>query len=384
MRRKAEILGCVLTLALTWMVPVQQLGAASMSDTAAVSSAPFGQTAAGVPVRLYTLRNRQGMEARITNYGGIIVSLTAPDRSGHYADVVLGFDSLAGYLKADNPYFGAMIGRYGNRIARGKFELDGVTYTLATNNGPNSLHGGKVGFDKVVWHVTKAGVYQQPQLKLSYLSQDGEEGYPGNLKVTALYTLTSDNTLRLDYTAVTDKDTPVNLTQHSYFNLRVHGDILGHVLEIPASRFTPVDATLIPVGELRLVSGTPFDFRQPTAIGARIDTADEQLTNGKGYDHNWVLDKPAGKLGLVARVADPESGRVLEISSTEPGVQFYSGNFLDGSNVGKEGKAYARHAGLALEPQHFPDSPNQPSFPSVILKPGQTYRNTIVYKFSAH
>jgi aldose 1-epimerase len=323
------------------------------------------------------------MEARITNYGGIIVSLTTPDRSGKYADVVLGYDSLAGYQKADNPYFGAMIGRYGNRIARGRFQLDGVTYKLATNNGPNSLHGGKVGFDKVVWKVVKARVDQDPQLELSYTSRDGEEGYPGTLQVTARYTLTPDNTLRLDYTAVTDKDTPVNLTQHSYFNLRGHGDILGHVLEIPASRFTPVDSTLIPVGELRSVAGTPFDFRQPTAIGARIDKTDDQLGNGKGYDHNWVLDKTPGQLGRVARVQDPESGRVLEVLSTEPGVQFYSGNFLDGSNVGKGGVAYARHAGLALEPQHFPDSPNQPNFPSVILKPGKTYRNTIVYKFSA-
>jgi aldose 1-epimerase len=323
------------------------------------------------------------MEARILDYGGTIVSLTAPDRSGHYADVVLGFDSLAGYLQAGNPYFGAMIGRYGNRIARGKFELDGVTYALATNNGPNTLHGGKVGFDKVVWKVDKAGVYEQPQLELSYLSKDGEEGYPGNLRVTARYTLSSENTLRLDYTAVTDKDTPVNLTQHSYFNLRGHGDILAHVLQIPASRFTPVDATLIPLGELRSVAGTPFDFRQPTAIGARIASSDEQLTHGKGYDHNWVLDKAPGELGLVARLHDPETGRVLEVLSTEPGVQFYSGNFLDGSNVGKGGVPYARHAGLALEPQHFPDSPNHPNFPSVILKPGETYRNTIVYKFSA-
>jgi aldose 1-epimerase len=323
------------------------------------------------------------MEARITDYGGIIVSLTAPDRSGKYADVVLGYDSLAGYLKADNPYFGAMIGRYGNRIARGRFQLDGVTYKLATNNGPNALHGGKVGFDKVVWKVVKARVDQDPELELSYTSRDGEEGYPGNLKVTARYTLAADNTLRLDYTAVTDKATPVNLTQHSYFNLRGHGDILGHVLEIPASRFTPVDSTLIPVGELRSVVDTPFDFRQPTAIGARIEKTDEQLTNGKGYDHNWVLDKSPGKLGLVARVYDPETGRVLEVSSTEPGVQFYSGNFLDGGNIGKAGVAYARHAGLALEPQHFPDSPNQPNFPSVILKPGETYHNTIVYKFSA-
>jgi len=370
-------------LILLGIVASQQSGAAHMSDHASVSSEPFGKTAAGVPVRIYTLRNSKGMEARILDYGGTIVSLTAPDRSGQYADVVLGFDSLAGYLKANNPYFGAMIGRYGNRIARGRFVLDGVTHELATNNGPNSLHGGKVGFDKVVWKVTRSGISGQPELELSYLSKDGEEGYPGNLEVTARYTLAADNTLRLDYTAVTDKDTPVNLTQHSYFNLRGHGDILGHLLQIPASRFTPVDPTLIPLGELRSVVGTPFDFRQPTAIGARIDAHDEQLANGKGYDHNWVLDKAPGELGLVARLYDPETGRVLEVLSTEPGVQFYSGNFLDGSNIGKGGAPYGLHAGLALEPQHFPDSPNHPSFPSTILKPGETYRNTIIYKFSA-
>ena len=354
-----------------------------MSGNDSLTSASFGNTPAGVPARLYTLRNRHGMEAHITNYGGIITYLTAPDRDGHYADVVLGYDSLAGYSKG-TAYFGALIGRYGNRIAHGKFTLDGVAYKLATNNGPNALHGGVVGFDRVVWEVAEAQVTQEgPRLALTYLSRDGEEGYPGNLNVRAVYTLTEDNTLRLDYTATTDKDTIVNLTQHSYFNLRGHGDILGHVLEIPASRFTPVDSTLIPTGQLERVAGTPFDFRQPAAIGARIGAADEQLKNGKGYDHNWVLDKPAGALGLVARVYDPETGRVLEISSTEPGVQFYSGNFLDGSSVGKGGWAYALHEGLALEPQHFPDSPNRSNFPSVVLKPGQTYRNTIVYKLSA-
>jgi aldose 1-epimerase len=262
--------------------------------------------------------------------------------------------------------------------------LDGVTYKLATNDGPNTLHGGVVGFDKVVWKVTDASVKDKgPQLALAYTSRDGEEGYPGNLKVDAVYTLTEDNTLRLELTAVTDKDTPVNLTQHSYFNLRGHGDILSHELQIPGGRFTPVDSTLIPTGQLQPVAGTPFDFRKPTAIGARIDTADEQLKNGKGYDHNWVLDKRAGVLGPVATVYDPESGRVLEVSSTEPGVQFYSGNFLDGKSVGKGGWAYERRNALALEPQHFPDSPNQSNFPSVILKPGQTYHNTIIYKFTS-
>lgn len=357
------------------------LGAAPMSDT--VTHEPFGKTPAGVAVDLYTLRNRHGMEARISTYGGIITTLTAPDRNGHYADVVLGYDTLAGYEKGSS-YFGALIGRYGNRIAKGRFMLDGVSYELATNNGPNSLHGGVVGFDKVVWKVTSAGVKEQgAQLALSYTSKDGEEGYPGTLKVDAVYTLTDDDSLRLEFTAVTDKDTPVNLTQHSYFNLRGHGDILGEQLQIPAGRFTPVDATLIPTGVLQPVAGTPFDFRQPTAIGARIGTADPQLKNGQGYDHNFVLDKRPGVLGVVATVYDPDTGRVLEVSSTEPGVQFYSGNFLDGKSVGKGGWAYERHAGLALEPQHFPDSPNHSNFPSVILKPGQTYRSTIIYKFTA-
>lgn len=368
-------------VALTALLLAPSLRAAPMSDT--VTHAPFGNTPAGVAVELYTLRNHRGMEARIATYGGTIVSLTAPDRKGNYADVVLGYDSLAGYLKG-TAYFGALIGRYGNRIAHGQFMLDGVTYKLATNDGPNSLHGGKVGFDKVVWTVTDASVKPQgPQLALSYTSRDGEEGYPGNLKVNAVYTLTDDDTLRLDFTAVTDKDTPVNLTQHSYFNLRGHGDILSHTLQIPGGRITPVDSTLIPTGQLEPVAGTAFDFRQPTAIGARIERADEQLKNGKGYDHNWVLDKRPGVLGVVATVHDPETGRVLEISSTEPGVQFYSGNFLDGKSVGKGGWAYEKHAGLALEPQHFPDSPNHSNFPSVILGPGQTYHNTIIYKFTA-
>jgi len=379
MQRKAGISSIVAGLAMA--LPAFVLRAAPMSDT--VTHAPYGKTPAGVAVEIYTLHNSQGMEAKIMTYGGIIVSLTAPDRKGHYADVVLGYDSLAGYLKGTS-YFGALIGRYGNRIAHGQFTLDGVSYKLATNDGPNTLHGGVVGFDKVVWKVADASVKAKgPQLALSYTSRDGEEGYPGNLKVDAVYTLTDDNTLRLELTAVTDKDTPVNLTQHSYFNLRGHGDILGHELQIPGGRFTPVDSTLIPTGQLQPVAGTPFDFRKATAIGARIDAADEQLKNGKGYDHNWVLDKRAGVLGPVATVYDPESGRVLEVSSTEPGVQFYSGNFLDGKSVGKGGWAYERRNALALEPQHFPDSPNQASFPSVILKPGQTYHNTIIYKFTS-
>lgn len=356
-----------------------------MSDATShstITHAPFGKTNVGTPVELYTLRNQHGMEARIMTYGGIITHLTAPDRKGHFADVVLGYDTLPEYFKGTS-YFGALIGRYGNRIGHAQFTLDGVKYKLAANNGPNSLHGGLVGFDKVVWQVEGSSVTAQgPQLALAYLSRDGEEGFPGNLKVKAVYTLTEDNTLRLEYTAVTDKDTPVNLTQHSYFNLRGHGDILGHVLQIPADRFTPVDDTLIPNGELRPVAGTPFDFRKGTAIGARIGADDEQLKFGKGYDHNYVLNKAPGVMGPVATVYEPETGRVLEVDSTEPGVQFYSGNFLDGTSTGKGGWAYEFRDGLALEPQHFPDSPNEGKFPSVILHPGATYRHTLVYRFS--
>jgi aldose 1-epimerase len=353
------------------------------SNPSTITSAPFGKTPAGTPVEIYTLRNAHGMEAKIMTYGGIVTRLTAPDRKGQLADVVLGHDTLAAYIK-DNPYFGALIGRYGNRIAKGRFELNGKPYTLATNNGPNSLHGGNVGFDKVVWKAAATqSTPQGPQLTLTYVSRGGEEGYPGTLNVTAVYTLTDDNALRLDYSATTDKDTIVNLTQHSYFNLRGHGDILGHVVQIDADKFTPVDSTLIPSGELKSVAATPFDFRKPTAIGARIEQADEQLKNGKGYDHNWVINKKAGELTRLATVSEPETGRVLEVSSTEPGLQFYSGNFLDGTLPAKGGGTYAFRTGFCMEPQHFPDSPNQPKFPSVVLKPGQTYKNTIIYHFSA-
>jgi aldose 1-epimerase len=321
------------------------------------------------------------MEARIATYGGIITFLTAPDRAGHYADVVLGYDTLGGYLK-DSPYFGALIGRYGNRIAHGKFTLNGVAYTLSTNNGPNTLHGGNVGFDKVVWSVMKAQITQLgPQLTLTYLSRDAEEGYPGSLAVTAVYTLTEDNALRLEFSGTTDRDTVVNLTQHSYFNLRGGGDILGHIVQINADRFTPVDSTLIPTGELRPVAGTPFDFRKPTAVGGRIDEADEQLRYGKGYDHNWILIKSPRVLGVDAIVYEPESGRVLEVSSNQPGLQFYSGNFLDGSITGKDGQVYRLRNGFCMEPQHFPDSPNHANFPSTVLRPGHMYRSTIIYRF---
>jgi aldose 1-epimerase len=296
-------------------------------------------------------------------------------------DVVLGYDKLDDYIK-DTPYFGALIGRYGNRIAKGKFTLDGKEYTLAVNNGPNALHGGLKGFDKVVWEPKILATPNGPSLELTYVSKDGEEGYPGTLSVKAVYTLTDDNALKLEYTATTDKDTVVNLTHHSYFNLAGKGDILNHEVMMPADKFTPVDSTLIPTGELKPVDGTPFDFRTPTAIGARIKQDDEQLKFGGGYDHNWVINKPMGQLGLMARVYEPTTGRVMEVWSTEPGLQFYSGNFLDGKNTGKGGWVYQFRNGFCMEPQHYPDSPNQPNFPSVVLKPGQVYQNTILYKFS--
>jgi aldose 1-epimerase len=357
--------------------------AAATTPAGSIVKEAYGRTPTGVAVERYSLRNRNGMEARIATYGGIVTHLSAPDRHGKFADVVLGYDELAHYIKS-NPYFGALIGRYGNRISKGRYTLNGVQYQLATNNGANALHGGLQGFDKVVWNTKQAIVTENgPQLTLTYLSRDGEEGYPGNLSVTAIYTLTNDNALRLDYAATTDKATVVNLTQHSYFNLRGHGDVLGHVVWIDADRFTPVDDTLIPTGVLQSVGGTPFDFRQPVAIGSRIDIDDEQLRFGKGYDHNWVINHTDGTLRLAARVYEPESGRVLEVSSTEPGLQFYSGNFLDGSLTGKNGQVYKFRNGFCIEPQHFPDSPNQPAFPSVVLQPGQSYKNTIVYRFSA-
>ena len=314
-------------------------------------------------------------------YGGIVQSIKVPDKNGKFGDVVLGYDDLNGYV-TNSPYFGALIGRYGNRIARGHFTLDGVTYTLATNNVPNTLHGGVKGFDKVVWHAQPGNSGEGQTLTLTYASHDGEEGFPGALQVTAVYTLTKDNAIRLEYTATTDKDTVVNLTQHSYFNLSGQGDILGDLVYINADKFTPVDETLIPTGELKPVAGTPFDFRTPTAIGARIGNDDEQLKFGKGYDHNWVINHPMGELGLDARVTDPVSGRVLEVWSTEPGLQFYTGNFLDGTIRGKGGKVYEFRNAFCMEPQHFPDSPNHANFPSVVLHPGDTYHNTIVYKFS--
>ncbi len=349
---------------------------------AAVEKASFGTTAEGRAIDIYTLRNAKGLELRVTNFGGIITSLKTPDRAGRMDDIVLGFDSLAPYL-AGTPYFGAIIGRYGNRIAKGRFTLDGETFTLATNNGQNHLHGGVRGFDKVDWDAEPFERAAERGLIFHYTSADGEEGYAGTLKATVTYTLNDDNELAVEYVATTDKPTPVNLTQHSYFNLAGagNGDILQHQLMIAASHYTPVDSTLIPTGVIAPVEGTPFDFRTPTAIGARINGTDAQLKNGLGYDHNFVLDRTGSDLELAARVSEPTSGRTLEMRTTEPGIQFYSGNFLDGTIKGKGGKVYPYRGGFCLETQHYPDSPNQPSFPSTILRPGQEYRTRTVFTF---
>ena len=363
----------------------------STSNTkSTVAKADFGKTPDGTPVAIYTLQNSKGAEARIMTYGGIVQKLTMPDKTGKFADIVLGFDTLDGYTNAKYlggcPYFGALIGRYGNRIGGAKFSLEGKIYTLATNNGPNSLHGGVKGFDKVVWTAVKADVGPDgPQLVLNYLSKDGEEGFPGNLNVTATYTLTEDNALKLTFSATTDKATIANLTHHSYFNLagQGNGDILGHLVTINSDKTTPVDSGLITTGMFADVAGTPFDFRKPTAIGTHIDDKDTVLQYGPGYDHNWVINKPMGKFDLMARVKDPTSGRVMEVWSDEPGLQFYAGNFLDGTLTGKEGKVYKKRFAFCMEPQHYPDSPNKAAWPSVELKPGQTYHNTIEYKFSA-
>ena len=341
----------------------------------------FGMTDSGEPVEIYTLTNANGLEVRIMTYGGTVVSLKVPDRHGNLGDVVLGYETLDGYLK-NSPYFGAIIGRYGNRIGKARFSLNGKEYTLPKNNGENTLHGGLKGFGTVVWKGKEVKSKDGIGLSLSYVSKDGEEGFPGNLTVTVVYTLTNNNELKIEYTATTDKATVVNLTHHSYFNLAGEGGILNHELMIDASRFTPVDSGLIPTGELRSVKGTPMDFTQSTLIGARINQQDEQLTLGRGYDHNWVLNNRTGKLALAATVYEPGSGHVMEVFTTEPGLQFYSGNFLDGSITGKGGQVYKQRYGLCLEAQHFPDSPNKPGFPSTVLKPGQKYKTMTIYKFS--
>jgi aldose 1-epimerase len=362
------------------------VGCESMSNSSkgTITKSDFGKTPDGTPVELYTLRNAKGMEAKIMTYGGIVTSLQVPDKSGKFEDVVLGYDNLDGYIKS-SPYFGALIGRYGNRIAKGKFSLDGVEYTLAKNNGPNHLHGGLKGFDKVVWTVAEAEVGEHgPKLELTYLSKDGEEGYPGNLKVKATYTVTEDNALQLKFKATTDRDTVCNLTHHSYFNFASSGDVLGHVVQINADKFTPVNSGLIPTGELMPVAGTPFDFLTPTAIGAHInETNNEQIKFAGGYDDNWVLNKKSpGELSLAAVVSEPTSGIVMQVWTTSPGMQFYTGNFLDGTITGKGGRVYQLRNAFCMEPQGFPDSPNHPDFPATELKPGETYKNTIIYKFS--
>ena len=336
-------------------------------------------------IKLYTLENESGMTVRVTNYGAIITSIIVPDRNGKRADVALGYDRVEDYINAvDKPYFGAVVGRYGNRIAKGEFTLDGETYSLLQNNGENHLHGGAIGFDKVVWAVDE--YVEGKSLTLSYLAKDKEEGYPGNLELIIVYTLADDNSLVVDYHATTDKATPINVTQHTYFNLKGEGQgtILDHKLMLNAKTFTPVDESLIPTGEMPAVAGTPFDFTTAKAIGRDIDQQNEQLVFGLGYDHNWILNKDGkeGELSLAAQVHEPSSGRVMEIYTTEPGIQFYCGNFLDGRLKGKSGKPYVHRGGFCLETQHFPDSPNQPNFPSTILKPGETYDSKTVFKFS--
>ncbi len=338
-------------------------------------------------IKTYTIKNKSGVTITVINYGAIITSILVPDRKGQLGDVALGFHQAEEYITAvDKPYFGAIVGRYGNRIAKGKFSLDGEDFTLATNNGDNHLHGGLVGFDNVIWDAQPIRGAGWEGLKLSYHSKDGEEGYPGNLDVTASYKLTDDNTLTVEYLATTDKATPVNLTQHTYFNLKGEGQgtILDHELMLNARKYTPVDAGLIPIGELAAVAGTPFDFTTSKPIGRDISVVNEQLSRGRGFDHNFVLDrKDANDMVLAARVYEPTTGRVLEVHTTEPGVQFYCGNFLDGRLTGKSGNAYVHRGGFCLETQHFPDSPNQPQFPSTILRPGEDYRSTTTFTFSA-
>jgi aldose 1-epimerase len=342
----------------------------------------FGEIGDGRIAHLYTLINDHGAEVNITNYGGIVVSLRVPDREGEMGDVVLGYDTLQEYVD-DDCYFGCVVGRYANRIANGRFRLHGREYALARNDGENHLHGGERGFNKVLWDAEEVEQSEGVGLVLSYLSRDGEEGYPGNLSVRLVYLLTNDDELRIGYTATTDQDTVVNLSHHSYFNLAGNGagDILGHSLTIDAETFTPVGEGLIPTGELRRVAGTPLDFREPTEIGSRIDSDHEQLGFGGGYDHNYVLNNRSGSLALAARVCEPSMGRVMEVHTTEPGIQFYSGNFLEGV-VGKGGRVYELRGGLCLEAQHFPDSPNKPGFPSTALSPGETYSQATVYRFS--
>src|SRR5688572_839244 len=357
---------------------------AQTAKGATVTRMPFGQTTEGQQADIFTLTNANAVEVKVISFGGIVVSLRAPDREGRLDDVVLGYDSLDGYLRNNSPYFGAIIGRYANRIARGRFVLDGKEYALATNNRPNHLHGGVRGFDKVVWEGKEFKRPDEAGVVFTYTSRDGEEGYPGTLTARVTYTLNDRNEFAVDYHATADKPTHVNLTHHSYFNLAGDGvcDILDHELMINADRFTPIDTTSIPTGVLAPVEGTAFDFRTATKIGARIEGNEEQLRNGRGYDHNFVLKRDAGAgLVLAARAVEPKSGRVLEVFTTEPGIQFYSGNFLDGSIRGKSGHVYSQRCGFCLESQHYPDSPNRKEFPSTILRPGEQYESRTVFAF---
>ena len=386
-KQNLKSISCQSVLALTVAVNMISCSGSGQQGMAGVVKESFGSLN-GQPVELYTLTNTNGVVMKVTTFGGIITELYVPDKDGQMGDVVLGFDKLDGYLSPEylksGPYFGAIIGRYGNRIAKGKFTLDDVDYTLATNNGENHLHGGIVGFNSVVWDGVPVESADGVALELTYTSKDMEEGYPGNLQITVIYTLTDNNELKIDYRAVTDKATQCNLTNHSYFNLSAgkQPTIATHEMTIFADKYTEVDDSLIPTGNLPDVAGTPMDFTAPFKVGERIDSDFEQLVLGAGYDHNWVLRNSDGSLALAATVYEPESGRFLEVFTTEPGVQFYAGNFLDGTLIGKDGAKYVRRAGLCLETQHFPDSPNQPTFPSTILRPGQVYQTQTIYKFS--
>jgi len=381
-KQKARTLLCALIL-IGGLSLASSLSSQGMRGT--IKKESFGKTTGGEQIDLYTLSNKKGMEVAITNFGATVVTLKVPDRAGKATDIVLGYDTLDGYEKGTS-YFGATVGRYGNRIAGGKFSIDGKTYTLPKNNGENTLHGGIVGFNKKVWKAREIAAKGGESLEMTYLSADGEEGFPGNLSAKVVFTLPADrNELKIDYTATTDKDTVLNLTNHSYFNLagEGNGDILDHVMTLHAKQFTPVDKGLIPTGELKNVAGTPMDFNNATAIGKRINESDEQLVFGKGYDHNWVLTWAGGsELSIAAEAYDPKSGRRVEVLTTEPGVQFYSGNFLDGAK-GKGHKPYPQRAAFCLETQHFPDSPNHPNFPSTLLKPHAVFHSQTVFRFSA-
>jgi aldose 1-epimerase len=385
MRKAVVSLGVVGLLlgGLCAAVAVEATAKRETKEKATVKKETLGKTNEGVAVDQYTLTNAAGMTAKIMTYGAILTELDVPDSEGKLGDVVLGFDNLKDYLER-NPHFGSTVGRVANRIAKGKFTLDGKEYTLAVNNGPNSLHGGRKGFDKQMWKAEPKTTPNGAAVEFSYVSKDGEEGYPGNLSVTVVYTLTNDNALRIDYAAKTDKATPVNLTNHTYFNLigAIPSDILNHELMIAAEQYTPTDETQIPTGEIKPVKDTPLDFTKPRRIGERIDQL--KSSPGGGYDHNFVLDN-GGKEepGLAARVSEPKTGRIMEVYTTEPGVQLYTGNYLNGTLTGRGGVVYKKHAAFCLEAQHFPDSVHHDNFPSIILKPGETYRQTTIYKFSA-